>query len=353
MKTPFFSPAGTIKWLATAFITLSFAGLTACSSDDDDNNDDQNDPASELSQTAEGLETPAYEAVAALYDITDETSDLKSIELTASGDYIITKNYDYSYSYNYASARKSRSKLLPSTLTTRDAYGNIIWGKYTKISDTEYQLQGWGKIVIAGSSDNALSISVTPANGNTYTVPVQKHNQKPSSTATNQLCRTWLISSFRYTCSYQGGKFFDKEYALADIKNLPADLKAAAANIHFDFDDEDDEYDDEDYEDDEDDDFEDDLNEMPNRVIFSKAGSYMVQYRNSTMALATWSWENEATGAIRYSWNYYNMYDDELSGSATIAYRGSQLALSEQLSDAEDLADGLSIVATWYMTEDK
>lgn len=39
------------------------------------------------------------------------------------------------------------------------------------------------------------------------------------------------------------------------------------------------------------------------QVIFTKAGTYMVTYPNSELAISTWSWVSQSEGTLRYSWN--------------------------------------------------
>lgn len=58
---------------------LCLGNLSSCSSSDDNDGDGK-------------LETPQYAADAAKYEITDESSEVKSIELTESGQYIVIMN---------------------------------------------------------------------------------------------------------------------------------------------------------------------------------------------------------------------------------------------------------------------
>ena len=58
---------------------LCVGNFSSCNSSDDNDGDGQ-------------LETPLYAADAAKYEITDESSEVKSIELTESGQYIVIMN---------------------------------------------------------------------------------------------------------------------------------------------------------------------------------------------------------------------------------------------------------------------
>ena len=72
-----------------------------------------------------------------------------------------------------------------------------------------------------------------------------------------------------------------------------------------------------------------------NTVTFTKAGTYLVTYNDNTLAVSTWSWINEKTGLLRYSWNYDNMDDGSEAGTVKVSYRGAQLAVQEDLDDQE------------------
>lgn len=68
-----------------AAIVLSMAFISCSDSDDD--------PTSDVIT----LETPVYDNVSAKYEIRDNSSDISSIELTASGNYIIIYSNTSSY----------------------------------------------------------------------------------------------------------------------------------------------------------------------------------------------------------------------------------------------------------------
>lgn len=296
------------------------------------------------------LETPQFETVSALYDVTSTDSDIKSIELTASGNYIIVKN-----SSSYLAPKKTTNKktrLVVRTVSKAKRAGgveNIIYGKFTKISNSEFMLKGYGKIVIEGSSDNALSITVTPDGGQTYTVPVAKHTQNFSSTLTSKICRTWSIASVRYAITFGGKKIFDKEYSMNDLSKLNADLKDLSKEDPIDVDE-----------------FYDDDEEIPTQVIFTKSGTFMVTYTDGTVEMSTWTWENEAEGLLHYK--YYDN-NDELESYVNVAFRDNQLALTESIvsdvsypdivskseSEGDIVTESESEYAaiTWYMNEVK
>ena len=117
-----------MNYLHTIFgillLAVAMTGITACSSDDDDTN----------------FSTPQYESVSAYYEVTSHNSDIKSVELTSSGNYIVIRDN--------ASSRQayffSRFVIAPDEDETRaTTYQNIIKGRFTKISDTEFELEGF------------------------------------------------------------------------------------------------------------------------------------------------------------------------------------------------------------------
>lgn len=70
----------------------------------------------------------------------------------------------------------------------------------------------------------------------------------------------------------------------------------------------------------------------PQSMIFTKTGTYMVQYANSMLALSTWHWTNESAGELMYSWN--NNLEDTNGGSSgdvvTASFQGTRLLLTEK-----------------------
>lgn len=331
-------------------LTACTTVFTACSKDDDDNASGEFN----YNLKAENLETPKYEKNSALYVINSEDSNIKSIEFTSSGDYIIVP------SYNVYGAREDNRK--PSIMRkamkmmTRAYESGIIYGKYTVREDGTYVLDGYGTITVKGSTDNAISLDINPNNGEPYTLEAAKKTQLPESQLTNDICRSWSFGSFRFifTVPALGGTLLDKEYKMNEISQLNKDMEEIAKKYASQFDDEDDDPYKEDYEDDYAEDIE--LGEMPEHVIFSKAGTYMVLYTDKTLAVSTWAWENESKGLLRYSWDYNDMYSGP-SGNVQVGFRGNQLAFTESITerdtDYEDVELESTVTIVWFMNEVK
>lgn len=92
------------------------------------------------------------------------------------------------------------------------------------------------------------------------------------------------------------------------------------------------------YNDDWDDEDEEDFGDMdllqdsqfPTQIIFTNAGSYVVFYKDNSLAVATWTWENDSQTKLRYSWNYADMGYNTGSwqvpyGVVEVGFRGNQL----------------------------
>ena len=316
-----------MNYLHTIFgillLAVAMTGITACSSDDDDTN----------------FSTPQYESVSAYYEVTSHNSDIKSVELTSSGNYIVIRDN--------ASSRQayffSRFVIAPDEDETRaTTYQNIIKGRFTKISDTEFELEGFGRIVITGNADNAMSLEITPEDGQTYTLTAAKKTQNPDSQKTSWLCRTWDISGFAMKIEMtKGGNtvtVIDGKYSMDDEQRLKQDIVAGLKTLFQTFFPEE-------YERDREgadataENAVKDINitgeNSPLQIIFTKAGTYMVLYKGEKLAVATWAWDDEEKGILRYSWDYSNMGKDKGSwstkyGTAEVSFSSHQLVLKEE-----------------------
>ena len=328
--------------LMLAFLSL---GFISCSKDDDGGGNGAS------LNGGQNLQTPVYESVSALYEVQSSESDIKSIELTASGDYIVQMNG------HYPSYIAPRTKMMAKTFarTTRSVNPNIIYGKYTKISDNQFLLERWGTITVNGSDADALSITVTPQGSTaSYVVPVAKHTQYPSEDLTNKICRSWKISNFRYVANLDTKQIHNKEYPCTQegFQQFYKDLKDLGKKYASYFDEEeDDEYTHKvhkAYDEDHDEDLFEEV-EVPEYVVFTKAGTYMVYYNEEKLGISTWAWKDISKGMLRYSWNYETMENNHWSGTVNVAFRNDQLAITEPLEVEEDFEEFM----TWYLDEKK
>lgn len=244
--------------------------LSACSSDDDDAPETVDlDQAPEVGEIP-SLPTPVYEASAAKYELS--SGSISSIELTAAGDYIIINN-------GYRAT---------------DVFPPVICGKYTKNSDTEYILENYGTIVIEGSTENAVSLQITPTGGVTTTVAAHKASTIQNSAITDAVCRTWNLDNCGMRLSFNNALVFNGMKPVSEYDNLREEANSAWESYlksHYGF--EEDEFDE--YE---------PIGYYPVKIIITKAGTYMVEYSNETVAVSTWYWLDEMKGKFQYSWDY-------------------------------------------------
>lgn len=312
-----------LKLISMAFIALAVSsGFAACSKDDDG-------PGS--GNQNQELAAPKYEADAALYSITSSNSDYRSIELTAAGNYVVVLNNGY-----YGAPARKAGLFRKSAIVASRAYNNgIIEGTFTKTGDNTYNLKGFGTVTIVNAGGNAVDLDITLTDGTDVNVTAARNNQKPESVMTNNLCRTWEIERIRYTVKINNRVMFDKEVSVDNMREMYEAIENAGGM------DDDEEMDWED--------FEDEMEYMVKRVIFTKAGTYLVEYRNSSMAISTWSWLDENAGILRYSWDYDDMDDDDYAGNVVVSFPGNnRMKISESDNDYdEEDGESYNVTVTW------
>lgn len=298
--------------LSFAVLGMLFAAstLTSCSDDDGDGGN---------------LDTPKFEAEAAKYDITTPGARYNSIELTASGNYIVTSdqmNASYAPAANNAVERKSITSIFNNPQPkSRAAFAGIIYGKYTKVADNEYYLEGFGTIKITSNGGNSFDLDITTTNGNKVVLGANRDNMYGESEMTNKLCRTWEMNKISIKAWYNGRQIFNKTYSKSQFDNIVIDGEEI------------------------------EIEEYPENVIFTKSGTYMVLYDDGTLAVSTWRWGNESKGVLNYSWDY-NWDDPDLSGNVTLSFAGNQLYIYEIDEETED-GETYKTEFGYYLTEVK
>lgn len=296
----------TISILAAFLFIFTTLSLTSCSDSDGGGN----------------FEEPKFEQDAARYEITSANSPYASIELTASGNYIIIeKNSSYAHSL---SAKKKSFSFSKKEAKTRASSDGVIWGKYTKGANGEYILEGFGTIKVESKGDNAYDLDITKNNGSSVVVGANRDNKYSSSSKTDALCRSWGFDKIRAAFWLNGKKVYDETLNMKQIAGVT----------------------------DEDSPFYELKDDLPELVIFTKAGTYMVIYSGNELAISTWRWENESKGILRYSWDYDHLYDPEESGTVTTSFSGSSLLITEEYEDEED-GDVVRGKIDYYLKENK
>lgn len=252
---------------------VGLVSLNSCSKDDD------------------GLKDPAYKEDAALFVITGSNSPYGSIEFTESGQYIITP----AQSNRNVAPRKGKF-IGTKGSASRANYDGYLYGNYTKVGENEYYLEGFGTIVVQSVGGTNYDLVITRDNGSELTLGARRESIYQSSDMTDKLCRTWRFYKV-YAAEYINGKKVWED----------------SANVN-----------DLDYDD-----------EIPSQVIFTRAGTYMVVWKDE-VDIAYWKWMDEKKGIIRYSWNYNYMDDPDESGTINVTFSDGELVVYEEYEEVED-----------------
>lgn len=303
-------------------LVASSISLSSCSDDDNDGGDQDIT-----------LETPAYEDVSAKYEITSGASGISSIELTASGNYIIISDnapyYIAKKDRSYGDGKAFGNMFAGISPATRATTGHIS-GKFIKISDTEFILEGYGSIVIEGSADNAFSIKVTKQGEGEITLTANKAATISDTPMSNALCRTWNIDNIRMTAVYNGKSFFDKTRPANEYAQLMNDLDNAFKSYF-----------------DDDEGISDGTSYGYSQFIFTKAGTYIVTTTDNQLGISMWKWKDESKGLLRYT-HIYDDFDAEGANDASISFSGSTMKIEETNMDYSDPEEGSLKIQSFY-----
>lgn len=303
------------------FALLVVFGITSCSSDDDD---EGNAPSK--------FEEPLYKADAAKFTVTDGSSEIKSIELTEAGNFIIRLNNAANYAPKTEKplARLLKKNIMISPYLAAEAdksatraeivvWSDILYGKYTKTGDNEYTLDGYGTLTVVSEGGSAYSLRIKKTDGVTVDLEANKAGTPESGSMTDNLCRTWNIDGFRYYIRINGKTYFDE--TSSSIEELTEKLNKWMQEMDPDYTEDDSEI----------------LFEYePKQFVFSKSGTYMVLYTNDMLAVSTWRWGDQSNGILEYSWNPDTFDDSDLSGEAKIEFSNNKLFITEGNSESED-----------------
>lgn len=307
-----------IKIFATAFsVAMLCAGFASCSSDEKEIEDIE----------IPSLNIPKFENESAKYNITSDNSPWVSIELTASGDYIVTGNY-YDYSGYSAENSVPRALLAANMLprvgsAARATIGNFIYGKYRQIGENEYSLEGFGTVKVMMDGSEAASLTVSTAAGRDLSLTAYKASSDADSPLTSAVCRSWNLDEISLRIKFDKDMVFEGRRPSSQVNQLMTDaMKAMMEYFKKRYPQLDDDMDEED--------FGDGLDVFeypPTGLLFTKAGTYMVDYSGKAIGVATWHWTNESKGIFDYAWSY----DDSgrYGGKAAVSFEGKTLVIRE------------------------
>lgn len=269
------------------------------------------------------FDTPKYAAEAAKYVIDDNNAAYEYVELTESGNYIISPKYSYYGSESLVAQSRNTSALKNrfwgngvKTESTR-AYSEILYGKYTKTGDNEYKLEGYGTMTITkDATDSYYSLVLAPTGRQPQEYTSHKDATNIDDNMSNKLCRTWEIDGYRLYAKMNGKTMLD--ITAGSLEGLINKLTQQGGIDPDDLDlpiTEDNE---------------------PEEIIFTKAGTYVVFYANEELAVSTWKWKDVKKGLLRYCWNPEWIDDPNMGGDVKIEFKDNKLYLTENASGYEE-----------------
>lgn len=279
---------GWLKYFSLFFCLVTLGvNFTSCGGDDDE---------------GVSLGVSPYEGISGKYNVTNASSEYQSIELGASGNYIIELKQNSPVRSLSAGGQYARPSFLRNgsgVASTRNVNGYIIYGKYTQDGNILH-LENFGTLEIIYEGDIIAGFELTLA-GETESVSleVEKEEQLEDDELNNQLCRTWNIVSVRDVEYVNGEKVYDatmtpeNPYAPDDDGNM------------------------------------EELTAFPLQILFSKAGTYLVYYKDGTVDMAKWKWRNKADKTICYAWGE-SWLEDEW---AALEFSGNRLTVIEDYSE--------------------
>ena len=263
------------NYLLMMVLTLFTAiGFTACSDDD---------------ESGVNLGTPPFEAVSGKYDVTSANSPYESIELGASGNYIVVLNnggYAYATAVGGGQMAGQRSFLAERTAQTRAMQdGNIIYGTFTDLGNGRYELEGFGIIeLVTNAGGQVTGIEVDSSQYGSASLTVTKETVVADSDMTNALCRTWRAT-----------KLVERDTNLATDETeerviIPSQNPDA-----------------------------------PREILLSKAGTYLTTYTDGSIDMGRWRWKDESQGTFYYAWQGDDWSNDafvtiKFSGNTAVTY---------------------------------
>lgn len=200
------------------FVFMSMA-IVSCGSDepDDDDDDDDQEIVTGGDLWSGTLEDAKYQSDAALYEVLDN-SDIASIELTASGNYIVMLNSD-AYEKPAAASRKHKNPFARKSVTRgEDDSTPGIFGEFEKLSDNKFNLKGYGVLEIESSRKLNLRLE----DGQNLSLNVSKQENISSNRLNDRFCRTWYVKKGVYEL-YRDNKLVDRA-VITSQKDLEAEF---------------------------------------------------------------------------------------------------------------------------------
>ncbi len=256
---------------------LCCLGFTACSSDDDV------EPIV--------LEDPAFVDDAmlltfndAVYEDANSECEVKSIELTESGNFLVTM------------------KQKTTRAEADDAEQTYVFGSFTKDGDN-VDLQNWGSLIFVRNGSVLESVRVRTLSGAEF-MAANVEWASTSTTTTANLARTWAINSseIKLYTEDRDVRAVGKEFTDGcNLHSISAFIREhAQLNDSFTTD------------------------HKVTNLVFTRRGSLFIIYANGRKDIGTWRWLNESEGILTYAWADPSMGTSFTNGEAVVAFPSTE-----------------------------
>lgn len=314
-------------WMSLLLCTLAL-GFTSCEKEE---GRDEEEPI--------GFGSEKYESISGLYEVENTDCGIKSVELTAGGEYIIVFTGNYG-DYSPIKSRGQRESMFAvNRVTTRNAGENYITGTYTYNEDnSEIILDGYGSLLVYSlNSDGTFDAFVLSTDdGDKIELDVTKREELPNSTMTQNLCRTWKPQREEYIIRMDYGEIKNQIVLDAKYSYSTGEITISKNLVEF---------------------TEEDLEEMFNtslrKAVFSKVGTYMVYheydgYEESSMV--NWKWNDEKAGYLLYYWDDEQDYEYSDEGIVQISFIDNTLCVSESV-EFEEYGASMLLTSKMFLVE--
>lgn len=282
----------------------------------------QSAPEYDTSAPVDLPDAARYADVSGKYEINTSEIPYRSIELTADGQYVAIKAAAYPYGVK-ATARKATK--VAGLFNRRPVFSRnientmLIAGRFEQVIENEYSLEGLGTLVVEGrdGNGNITAFKMIGYDGVETEVPVQKAVNVDDELTGNSgnLCRMWTAVEERAQYYMEKVNVYDAIY------RVDADQVTTYVNSYgIDWAEED---------------IFDVGSEAMERVLFSQAGTYLQFFRDGSVELSYWRWEDKANGVI-YAYDFGEEYD---GATATAVFYGNRVNVLESFSDYSEEDD--------------
>ena len=299
-------------------MTMERVGSSGATDDDDENvapGGPSGEEDSDFDMSAPSTLLPVadlYPEVSGKYEVSNAESGISSIELLGDGHYLLQKASASYYMMKKAPGKNGRLRGVMASAVKRDymADESLVFGGFAKVEDDLFELEGFGTLEVTrrDSVGNIVGFVLTDNSGLTIPLTVDRLPSMGGwSEATDRICRSWEVAKERSIMYMDSTKVLDATYWVG------GDYVSVATNLlGIDVEDE-------------------ELFDMGGWATisarFSPNGTYLMFFRDGTMELSYWRWEDEANGLI-YSYDIYNGEEDGMIGQA--AFSDDKMTITTQ-----------------------